>query len=166
MGQSRPFFVYFRSFQANITIFTANICEKCPPSIRCRDSNPWTTEHESLPITTRPGLPPGICSVNQLPISCTLHVDNFNSGVLNYFFYNIRSRRHVWSMPLDSVLVLPWQLRPKRSWSPPASESPMRPPHPCLKHLFYSGKRQLVWLKYDLSNLLSNVLGQWPKINF
>ena len=50
------FFVYFRSFQTNITIFT--ICEKCPSSIRCRDSNPWPLERESLPITTRPGLPP------------------------------------------------------------------------------------------------------------
>ena len=36
--------------------FTTNICEKCPSSIRCRDSNPRPSEHESLPITTRPGL--------------------------------------------------------------------------------------------------------------
>ena len=27
-------------------------------SIRCRDSNPRPFEHESSPITTRPGLPP------------------------------------------------------------------------------------------------------------
>ena len=62
MGQTRPlFFVYFRSFQANIiTIFTTNICEKSPSSIRCRDSNPRPLEHESLPITTRPGLPPNL----------------------------------------------------------------------------------------------------------
>ena len=53
------FFVYFRSFQTNIiTIFTTNICEKCPSSIWCRDSNPRPSERESLPITTRPGLPP------------------------------------------------------------------------------------------------------------
>ena len=52
------FFVYFRSFQTNITIFTTNICEKCPSSIWCRDSNPRPLEHKSLPITTRPGLPP------------------------------------------------------------------------------------------------------------
>ena len=50
------FFVYFRCFQTNITIFT--ICEKCPSSIRCRDSNPRPSEREYLPITTRPGLPP------------------------------------------------------------------------------------------------------------
>ena len=34
------FFVYFRSFQTNISNFTTKICEKCPSSIRCRDSNP------------------------------------------------------------------------------------------------------------------------------
>ena len=32
--------------------------EKCPSSIWCRDSNPQPLERESLPIITRPGLPP------------------------------------------------------------------------------------------------------------
>ena len=51
--------IYFQSFQTNtITIFTTNICEKCPSSIWCQDSNPQPLEHESPPITTRPGLPP------------------------------------------------------------------------------------------------------------
>ena len=59
MGHSRPFFIYFSSFQTNlITIFTTNKCEKCPSSIRCWDSNPRPLEHESPPMTTRPGLPP------------------------------------------------------------------------------------------------------------
>ena len=49
------FFVSFRSFWTNITIFTTNICEKCPSSKWCRDSNSWPLECESLPITTRPG---------------------------------------------------------------------------------------------------------------
>ena len=31
--------------------------KKCPSNIRCQDSNPRTLERESLPITTRPGLP-------------------------------------------------------------------------------------------------------------
>ena len=53
------FSVYFRSFQTNIvTIFTTNKCEKCPSSIRCRDSNSQPSDHESPPLTTRPGLPP------------------------------------------------------------------------------------------------------------
>ena len=48
-------FIYFRSFQTNIiTNFTTNYC---PSSIRCRDSNPRPLEHESPPISTRPGLP-------------------------------------------------------------------------------------------------------------
>ena len=47
------FFVYFWSFQTNIiTIFTTNICEKCPSSIRCQDLNSQPSEQESLPITT------------------------------------------------------------------------------------------------------------------
>ena len=52
------FFVYFRSFQTNITILQQIYVKKCPFSIRCCNSNPRPSEHESLPITTRPGLPP------------------------------------------------------------------------------------------------------------
>ena len=53
------FFIYFRSFQTNNTIFTTNQCEKmsCPSSICRRGLNPWPSERESPPITTRPGLP-------------------------------------------------------------------------------------------------------------
>ena len=58
MGQPRPLFHLFSSFQTNITIFTANKCEKYPSSIHCRDSNSRPLEQESPPITTRPGLPP------------------------------------------------------------------------------------------------------------
>ena len=53
------FYGLFWSFQTNsITFFTTNRCEKCPSSIQCWDSNPQPSEHESAPITTRPGLPP------------------------------------------------------------------------------------------------------------
>ena len=54
------FFVYFRSFQTNNTIFTTNKCAKmsCPFHIRCQDSNPWPLAYESSLITTRTGLPP------------------------------------------------------------------------------------------------------------
>ena len=59
MVQFGLFFAYFRSFQTNIiTIFTTNISEKCPSSIRYRDLNPRPLERETLPITTRPGFPP------------------------------------------------------------------------------------------------------------
>ena len=53
------FIGYFLPFQANIiSIFITNICEKCPSSIWCRDSNPRPLERESTPVTTKPGLPP------------------------------------------------------------------------------------------------------------
>ena len=61
MGQSRPLFVYFQSFQTNNTIFTTIQCEKMskyPSSMQRWDSNPQPSEHESPPIITRPGLPP------------------------------------------------------------------------------------------------------------
>ena len=64
MDQPVLFFVYFRSFQTNIiTILTTNMCEKCPSSIWCRDLNLQPSERESLPITTRPGLPPNFTTV-------------------------------------------------------------------------------------------------------
>ena len=56
MVHPRLLFRLFSSFQANITIFTTNKCEKCPSSIQCWDSNPQHLEIESPPITTRPGL--------------------------------------------------------------------------------------------------------------
>ena len=49
MGQPRPLFVYFRSFQlAIITIFTTNKC----------DAGAGIRTHDLWNITTRPGLRP------------------------------------------------------------------------------------------------------------
>ena len=65
MGQTGLFFVYFRSFQTNIvTIFTKNKCDKCPFSIQCLDSNSQPSDYKSPPLTTRPGLPPILQSLN------------------------------------------------------------------------------------------------------
>ena len=48
----------FGLFQTDIiTIFTKIYVKKCPSSIQCRDLNLQPSEHESPPITTRPGLP-------------------------------------------------------------------------------------------------------------
>ena len=58
MGHPWPLFRLFQSFKTNIAIFTTDICEKCPSSIQCWDLNPRRSEHESPPITTRPGLLP------------------------------------------------------------------------------------------------------------
>ena len=60
----QPPFCLFSYFQANITIFTTNICGKCPSSKRCWDWNPRPSVHESPPITTRPGLPPKVNAVH------------------------------------------------------------------------------------------------------
>ena len=59
MGHPRPLFRLFLSFQTNNTIIRTNKCEKVmTTSLRRRDSNTWPSEHESPPITTKPGLPP------------------------------------------------------------------------------------------------------------
>ena len=52
------FFVYFRSFQTNITILQQIYVKKCPSSIRCWDSNPQPLERESLPFTLDQGSRP------------------------------------------------------------------------------------------------------------
>ena len=51
------FLYIFGLFRTNNSIFATNQCQKCPSSIWRRDSNPLCLEHESSPITTRPGLP-------------------------------------------------------------------------------------------------------------
>ena len=57
MGQPRPlyhlFLVLSNKHHYN---FTKKLYEKCPSSIQRQDSNPQTFEHESPPITARPGL--------------------------------------------------------------------------------------------------------------
>ena len=52
------FFVYFRLFKQTLQFLQQMNVKKCPSSIRRWDLNPQPFEHESPPITTRPGLPP------------------------------------------------------------------------------------------------------------
>ena len=53
------FFVYFRSPEQISLQFLQQIYVKnCHSSIWCQDLNPRPSERESLPISTRPGLPP------------------------------------------------------------------------------------------------------------
>ena len=66
MGQPRHLFVYIRSFQKiNTFLQQINVKNVSPSSIQRRDSNPLPLEHESSPITTRPGLLPSL--LNCLP---------------------------------------------------------------------------------------------------
>ena len=48
------FFVYFRSFQTNITFLQQYNVNKCQSSIRRWDSNSRPLERQFPPITTRP----------------------------------------------------------------------------------------------------------------
>ena len=57
-GPSPPSFLFIFVFSNKHYNFTTNKCEKCSSSIRHWDSNPRPLEHESPPITIRPGLPP------------------------------------------------------------------------------------------------------------
>ena len=54
-GQPRPLFHLFSVFSNKQHNFSTNQCETCPSIIKCQDSNPQPLEHESSPITTRPG---------------------------------------------------------------------------------------------------------------
>ena len=84
MGHARPLFRLFLSFQTNNIIITANKCEICPSSIRRWDLNPQPLEHESPPLTIRPGLPPIFAQVILLFLSRgsnSVRVDFSKSGL-------------------------------------------------------------------------------------
>ena len=92
MGQPWPLFRIFLFFQTHITIFATNKCEKFPSRIHCRDLNLRPLEHDSPPITTRPGLPPILVDVwevvvTQLPeqLLLTLEVCSSNQATRKIF---------------------------------------------------------------------------------
>ena len=69
MSLPRPLlsFIFGLFKQTSLKLFQQIYVKKCPSSIRCWDSNLQPLEHESPPITTRPGLPPyGAVFVAQL----------------------------------------------------------------------------------------------------
>ena len=75
MGQPRPLLslIFVLVKQTSLQFLQQIYVEKCPSSIRCRDSNPRPLEHESPPITTRPGLPPSfIYSYNLIKWLCDI----------------------------------------------------------------------------------------------
>ena len=51
-------FVYFCLFKQTLKFLQQINVKKCPSSIRHWDSNSQPSINESLPLTTRPGLPP------------------------------------------------------------------------------------------------------------
>ena len=64
------FFIYFCLFKQTSLQFLQQINVKmCPSSIQCWDSIPRPLEHESPPITTRPGLLPKYYVLHSLYLS-------------------------------------------------------------------------------------------------
>ena len=64
----RPLFCFLLSLFKHKLQFSQKInVKKCHSSIHCRELNSQPLEHESPPITTRPGLPPKnvILAVNE-----------------------------------------------------------------------------------------------------
>ena len=76
------FFFSFYLFKHVTNFTTDTFGEKCPSSIRCRDSNSWPLEHEPPPITTRPGLPPR----HILGVRCLLLYSSSHTVVTIYYF--------------------------------------------------------------------------------
>ena len=83
------FFVYFWSFQTNNTIFTSNQYKKCPSSIQNWDYKPRPLEHESSPITTRPGLPPTVAIVNICIFNHGFYHDSKHSRYMSVIYNSI-----------------------------------------------------------------------------
>ena len=65
MGQPRPLllFIFGLFKQISLQFLQQIYVKKCPSSLQCQDLNPRPSEHEFLPITTRPGLPPSYSNV-------------------------------------------------------------------------------------------------------
>ena len=65
MGQPWPLlsFIFGLFKRTSLQVLQKIYVKKCPSSIQCRDSNPQPSERESPPITTRPGLPFGYCTI-------------------------------------------------------------------------------------------------------
>ena len=74
-GPSSASFSFIFVLLIHIIIFTTNKCEQRPSSTQCRDSNSRTLEHESPPITTRPGL--------SLFVLCAIHLSKIAQSVAN-----------------------------------------------------------------------------------
>ena len=108
MGQPRPLFHLFSVFfKQTLQIFTTNICEKCPSSLRCRDSNPRPLERESPPIATRPGLPPldiWIVSGTNLNVAISNNIFPYLQGCLPLTSFALRYLIKIFlSMPQTSL---------------------------------------------------------------
>ena len=68
MANSGFFFIYFRLFKPTLQFLQQINVKKCQSSTWCRDLNSQHLEHESPPITSKPGLRPSYLNVNTIMI--------------------------------------------------------------------------------------------------
>ena len=95
-------FIFGLFKQTSITIFTTNQCEKmsCTSRIRCQASNPQPLEHESLPITTKPGLSPTTESLSS-------HTNFLESKIQSCLMSNGKKvgDRSTYSQPRGEIMI-------------------------------------------------------------
>ena len=120
MDQPRSLFLLFLVFlYKNFKFLHQIYVKKCPSSIRCRDSNPRPLECESLPITTRPGLPPKEerCFLNK-SFSKTKwglfykHLRICNAARIPYIRSQIRALNNEDNVLLNRSIPDPWSMSP------------------------------------------------------
>ena len=99
MNKPRPLLSFiFGLFKQTVPQFYNKYhVKKCPFSIQCQDLNPWLLEHESPPITTRPGLPPIKFDIFAT-IDVELRLTIFNKGPNWYLAF---------SSPVSKLAILP-----------------------------------------------------------
>ena len=95
-GPTRPLlsFIFGLFKQTSIQFLQLHV-KKCPSNIWCRDSNPQPSEHESPPITTRPGLP--------LKVSFSLRAFEHNYFLPTPVLVPIFGRRYLSSRQVTSL---------------------------------------------------------------
>ena len=100
MDQPRSLFLLFLVFlYKNFKFLHQIYVKKCPSSIRCWDSNPRPSEHESPSITTRPGLPPlSLLRLFAYLLRCCYFNLGFELNLLINFLVKYKLKSAQWSM--------------------------------------------------------------------
>ena len=155
------FFLFLFLFFSNKNYnFTTNICDKRPSSIQCWDLNPRPSEHESPPLTTRPGLPLVTLFV---PFGHAKVLPRCNAGQVRVQPIHDRGRkppkrlspsrrgnlppmsRHRRRSQLPSVSNFERDSKPRPRWNPGRRES-------TLSESLRKGNNVFIWNYYILGN--------------
>ena len=98
----------FGLFKQTLQFLQQIYVKKCPSSIRCQDSNPRPLARESLPITTRPGLPPKMYI--KLGGNCTLATFYIQAPFMLLIFFLAQSLLTTTSINFWPLLFNDWQI--------------------------------------------------------